>query len=285
MPEGPEVKNICTILDPVITGKHIVSFNVLRDNDKLNNDNIALFQEFLPLQITQVSCKGKLIFFQLLADDNTIFYLYSHLRMTGAWIFKEGSYSRCSLQLCNKICSRNCNLYVESEKLYFDNPRRWGVVEFLTKQEYQQKMRSIGPDLLSEDIAYQTYRQELINKRRTNMTLSRFLMKQEYFCGIGNYLKSEIMYRSALHPELTLGQLTKSEDDMQRLFAVARATIKEAYEANGLTIKNYKDPFGRKGIFSLYVYKKKFDPYGNEVIYTKNHGRGTYYVPTIQKLP
>lgn len=280
MPEGPEVKNVTDTLYRLLLNYHIYSCDVLKTDDSLNNDNIEQFKKWLPMKICNVTCKGKLIFIHLKARDDTIVYLHCHLRMTGSWITTQGKYSRFSLNICDRITTSKIHIYLRQFTLYFDDPRRFGVVEFITHDQYLDKINNIGPDLLSEPVTYEQYSASLQARTRKNMPLYRFLLEQKYFSGIGNYLKSEIMYRSRLHPKRTLSSLT--DDDRRRLFHHVITTINEAYIANGLTIKDYKDPEGRLGTFVCEVYCQTNDPHGYSVVKEQMGGRGTYYVPQLQ---
>ena len=170
-----------------------------------------------------------------------------------------------------------------------------------------EKMKSLGPDLLasthpfkdihpviqrilppdfSKPVALQTFMQSVRGPRRGHMAICKFLMTQEYFAGIGNYLKAEILYRSRVSPFRALSTLT--DDEISRLFSVALSTISQAYQAGGLTHGTFLDPDMEKGVFSVYIYKRagERDQHGYIVQFmSKNDspdGRGTYYVPEVQ---
>jgi len=280
MPEGPEVKNVTDTLLRILLGKHVYSCDVIKPDDKLNNSNISTFKLWLPAKIVDVTCKGKLIYIHLLARNGVVVYLHSHLRMTGSWIPTMTKYSRFKLNICRLMNTSKIKIYVREFMLYFNDSRKFGVVEFMLHDRYIESMNKIGPDLLSGNVKCQEYKEQLEKSTRKKMFLYKFLLEQKYFSGIGNYLKSEIMYRSRLHPKRTLGSLT--DYDKQFLFNNVIETIREAYLLKGLTIKDYIDPDGNYGRFVCEVYNRTHDPNGYEVIKEKMGQRGTYYVPQLQ---
>lgn len=168
------------------------------------------------------------------------------------------------------------------------------------------KMKELGPDLLAttkpltdvhptvqqylprEFFEYATlekFTNVIRMGRRSKMLLCVFLLKhQEYFSGIGNYLKAQILYESKLHPNRTLGSL--STDDISILFTKCLSVIAHAYECGGLTHGTFLDPDMEKGTYPVSVYKKKgeLDPNGYVIkkIKTKD-GRSTYIVEEVQK--
>ena len=115
-------------------------------------------------------------------------------------------------------------------------------------------------------------------------TLSKILMDQTVVSGIGNYLKSEILYASRLNPHRQIENL--SHEELETLYQESRRIITESYQSQGMSKRNYIDYEGKKGSFEfkLKVYGKKKDPKGNDIIREKTKdGRSTYWVPKLQR--
>lgn len=90
------------------------------------------------------------------------------------------------------------------------------------------------------------------------------------------------MYRSQLLPTRLCTSLTV--EDIQRLFKVIVDTIAESYYYGGLSIRDYQDPYGNKGQFQYFVYKKETDPHGYPVVWTDALDKQrTYYVVEMQR--
>ena len=141
------------------------------------------------------------------------------------------------------------------------------------------------------------------------MKIIKVLMNQDKSNGIGsglgNYLCSEILYKSKLSPYRTLKSLTRK--DIDNLCYSIKYIIKLSYYNNSTTyinsipkkfieshkteIDNGKYPnyhsdikFKKNQIFEFEIYGKKIDKLGNEIYPDKiiNKGRTTYWVKNIQ---
>lgn len=272
MPEGPEVKIITEWLARNFTGTKIIQ------NERYPQVNSYLIQT--------VMCKGKQIFFHLI-NGNQKMYLNSRLAMEGKWSLTEAKHTRFWLQLVKydiayDMETKNIKIIENMLTLYNDDTRNFGDVELLDENAYQAKLKQIGPDLLSTEIDFGVWTQKIKNKRIQGKQICDYLLEQKWFSGIGNYLKSEILYRCRIRPDRPLNQLT--DDEIKELYQVSISTIKEAYSYHGLTIKTYWSPEGHRGTFPLKVYNRETDDHGHKVIKeTFKDGRTTHWVLEIQK--
>ena len=104
-------------------------------------------------------------------------------------------------------------------------------------------------------------------------------MDQSIFSGIGNYLKSEILYEARIHP---LSKIQDLDNNLtKKLFKASRRLIKSSYLSQGNSLRHYKNVESIKGSFEfeLKVYGKKRDPYNKTIkrIITPDK-RSTYFV-------
>jgi formamidopyrimidine-DNA glycosylase len=166
--------------------------------------------------------------------------------------------------------------------LCYNNHRPIGSVDiFTSEEEFSHFMSKIGPDMLTDDITPAQWMEAIRSPKIRRRCIAWFLTEQKYFSGIGNYLKSEILYQARVYPGKKLWEL--SEDEAARLFTVAREVIKLAYSYGGLTIKSYWSPSGRKGMFPTAVYFQDYDYFGNPVVRERfPDGRTTHWVPNVQ---
>lgn len=134
-----------------------------------------------------------------------------------------------------------------------------------------------------------TIKMRSIISRTKTLNIADFLLKQNYFSGVGNYLKSEILYHSRLNPFRNISSL--SDNDIYVLYIKSIEIIKQEYDMGGMTIKSFINPFGvdgsngpSNGGFIPMIYGKTTDPYMNEVKSSNNDGksRRTYLVSSIQ---
>ena len=110
-------------------------------------------------------------------------------------------------------------------------------------------------------------------------------MDQKNVSGIGNYLKAECLYDAKISPHRFCCDITTEESN--RLFDSCRRIIQLSYQTGGATIKNYRKPNGKKGLYSqrFAVYNQKTAPCGNEVIKEKTlDKRTTHWCPIRQNI-
>ena len=137
-------------------------------------------------------------------------------------------------------------------------------------------------DSLNKDYdinSHYNYLTKSISKRRN---ICNVLLDQKLFPGVGNYLKSEILYKSEIHPDTRWDQISKSR--IYRILKNSKLIIKRSYQNGGAELRDFRNP-QKQSSFSLEVYAKKTDPYGNHVkSKISKDNRRTWFVPEIQKL-
>ena len=241
----------------------------------------------LPLHIKDVICKGKQIFFILIDKNGTKYYMNSTLGMEGKWLLErrwiESSGKTHSNLWLNIYDDVSKNIF----KLYYDDVRHGGNIRFLDENEYNNKItKEIGPDLLSENIEWNDYYNKVKNimSRVSKLTLDKFLLDQKYFSGIGNYLKSDILYLARINPHKKLTDI--SDKEIYNMYYYSINIIKESYNKGGMTIKTFVNPNNKSdGGYIPYVYSRTHD--NNGYIVHKSNGannkhRTTYWVPELQ---
>ena len=95
-------------------------------------------------------------------------------------------------------------------------------------------------------------------------------------------MKSEILYKSEIHPDAKWGQMSKG--NIYTLLENSKNLSRKSYQNGGAELKDFRNP-QKTSSFNLEVYSKKTDPNGNPVfsIISKDNRR-TWFVPEIQKL-
>ena len=102
MPEGPECKLTVEYLNRVLKGKKIMDW-VFSGGRYTENypKGFVKFSESLPLEVCEVNCKGKFIYFNLKNNKGDIFYILHSLMMTGRWQRDYDKYCKWFLELDN----------------------------------------------------------------------------------------------------------------------------------------------------------------------------------------
>ena len=286
MPEGPEVKKIAESLNNHLASKVITE--IFKTNNNPRHNAIEGFNQLvslLPLRIGSISSKGKKIIFQLttLSSPNQMIYLVSSLGTKGSWIFNPTKHADIYFKVSKLIpISGVSNILLDDVTLYYDDSIHYGVIKLAFNVESFSKIISnIGHDVLSEGLSKDIWLSVVKNPKLSKKQICWLIMEQKYFSGVGNYIKAESLYRSKIRPDRLVADI--KDDELELLRTSILAVINESYQANGLTIKDYKDPEGRLGNFITQVYGRNTDPYGNLVIKTQfGDKRTSHWVPNIQ---
>jgi len=277
MPEGPEVSVIKDGLVKAIKGKYIknITFPIGSKFLKKSPDGYLLFQETLPIKVLDVKSKGKFIY--IVCQDNWI--IYCRLLMSGGWFYKEQPKNN-HLRL-EYIDNKNSK---ESDSIWFVDPRHFGQIKFSNNpDELDKELSKIGLDLLnqSDEINHKDYLETL--RKHNSKTIAKVLMEQSIYSGIGNYLKSEILYQAKVSPHALIKNLP--DEKIIEILDISKEKIKTSYLSGGASVRNYSDIEGKDGKYSFVfqVYGREKDPHGNKIKKeTTKDGRTSHWVPEIQ---
>ena len=270
MPEGPEVKRTVDDLKDSFLNKSISVFKFMSGRYK-KKDPIGYLDmyEDMPRFVTAVGCKGKFIYF-LFADGSS---LWNTLGMSGRWSADPIGHVRAIMSTTQK------------QRMFYLDARNFGTFKFVsTYDELLKKLNSLGPDMLSEDVSFSSFKQSLTKGSRSSKSISQLLMDQKVISGIGNYLKAEILYDAKISPHRICSDINDFE--MSRLLSSSLRLTRTSYELGGATLKDFRSPTGQKGMYNrrFAVYNQKLDPQGNEVVReTTLDNRTTHWVPSLQK--
>ena len=270
MPEGPEVATMARQLRERLKGESLVDVQVLSGR-YVRHGLPAGWEDLskqLPVSICDIRVCGKLIHMDLTSS-----HILSTLGMTGWWSFSTGDrHERLRFTTAAGIT------------FSLNDPRNFGSISVVDQQEVDRRMLQFGPDLLNETVLLDLFRSRIVTKRNRKKTIAEVLMDQRVVCGIGNYLKAEILYRSQVSPWRNVEDL--SDEEITAIHDSAIHLIKLSYNLGGATIQNYRMPDNNGGLYSrrFAVYGQQADPLGNPVVREKTpEGRTTHWVPQLQR--
>ena len=267
MPEGPELKIICNNLNHYLAHKSIEKLEINSGRYFPETRHPENYQEFinsLPLNIIDISVKGKLLYFIL--ENNWI--ILNTMGMSGKW---------------TKHYQKHCHVTLEYDngnKLWFCDMRRFGTIKFLRSiDQLDKKLKSIGPDMLSDNVTFQDFKS--IAEKYPNKYVTQFIMDQKIISGCGNYIKSESLYRSMLSPHKKMNQI--NNEDLLILYNQIKYVINASYQSQGATIANFENIDKETGGFTFLVYGRDTDDFGHTVIHEITpDGRMTHWVQELQ---
>lgn len=268
MPESPEVAYLANAMHHKFANRTLTSVDIIGGRYKKHGPPSG-FQQFtkaLPARLLQVTKKGKVLFFEF----SNGWTMVSRLGLTGWWYRNNDTPSwRTSTHesLIFNFGTRN--------KMVYDDQLSYGTIVFCQNNEAEAMKSKIAPDVMDSSTTWPSIK-ERINKLRSYKLIEDVLVDQESIVsGIGNYLKSEILYGAKIAPMRKVGTL--SEEDWKRILHVAKLITRRMRDA---IAKDDDDAYEK----SMRVYKKKHDPCGNAVrSYMNDSGRTTYWVPELQK--
>lgn len=285
MPEGPEVTTIAHGLSALLVGHeiHNLEFNNKsryhnRAPDGFNSFMVDVRNPMVPVRVTEIANKGKFIYWRF----SNGWVLFQTLGMSGGWYHTAKPHA--GLTLTYKDPRSNTGTL----QLYFNDQRRFGTLKWIApmdaKKMLDKKLREIGPDLLNNPPTLAEFLAILRRPRNKARTINRVITDQKQISGIGNYLRSELLYAARIDPHRTIESLTDAE--IGAIYKAAVNKIKASYLAGGASIQHYSDVDNKKGTFEFHmaVYKKKKDPVGRTVKMEKiaGDGQSTYWVPGYQ---
>jgi formamidopyrimidine-DNA glycosylase len=272
MPEAPEVKLLSETIEKGILNKTVREAKILNGKylEKMSIPNWKALQESLPLKVSRVGCKGKLAYLTFEPKGGQSMSIGIGFGMTGTVHFQPNP-DRDHIQL---ICTDGTVMCYEDYRRFGN----WAV--YPTEQDLSTKLDSLGIDLLgplpSDETVLKTFRS------KNGWNICKCLMEQSLFSGVGNYIKSESLYRHAINPLSRVRGL--SDGELIDLFKTCRDIAQEAYQLQGSSFISYRNN-GEKGKYQelFLIYGKTKDPEGRPVkkLATPD-GRNTSYVPSHQ---
>ncbi|NJK89208.1 MAG: endonuclease VIII [Myxococcales bacterium] len=217
MPEGPEVRRQADRIRKAMEGRRLdrVTFAAVRLQDWQ--------PELSGRRLLSVDPRGKAILFRFEGGLT----IYTHGQLMGRWrvfaIGREPSLHR-SLRLGLETALHGVHLYSA-----FD-------IDVLDDQElvHHPFLTRLGPDVLDDTTTPEDIRQQL--RRFARRSLAALLLDQRLAAGIGNYLRSEILFEAGIRPELRPVDLSA-----QRLDRLAQAILdvpRRSYRTGGITVDN-----------------------------------------------
>jgi formamidopyrimidine-DNA glycosylase len=278
MPEGPEVTILAKSLNKLLKNRELKKIKIIKGGkyEEKSPLNFRPFTKKLPLKVEEVKNKGKLIYWIFSKKDGSSdFFMINHLNMTGIWSINQ-QLKHSALEFVFK----NPTGFLS---LFYTDIRRFGKIEFgMDIQELKPILNILGPDIVNDKgFSFKDFEDIAALKRRINIT--KFLMDQHNISGIGNYLKSEILYAAKVSPHRNVGSLSKEE--LKNIYDAAKKISKMSMEWKGMSKSDFRDIDGTKGDFQkmLKVYCLDKDLLGNKIAKEKTKdGRTTHWVPELQ---
>ncbi len=245
MPELPEVETTLRGLERPLAGRHVsrvvvrhhgLRWPVPRDLDAL----------LAGAAIRGITRRAKYLLFAF--DHGT---LILHLGMSGRLCHLPedqpfGPHDHVDLVLDNGAVVR------------LRDPRRFGAVLWATGDPLQHPLLSkLGPEPLERlfDGAYLYH-----EVRRRSAPIKSALMDAHLVVGVGNIYASESLFRARINPKTSANKLSQMR--CERLVAEIQATLRDAINAGGSSLRDFFGADGNPGYFQqqYFVYGRTGEP-------------------------
>ena len=267
MPEGPEIHREADSIREALKGESVSYLYFYHDHLKPYEKELTGYT----VKSVEAYGKGLVIGF----ENDTWFY--SHNQLYGKWYIRNaGEYPDTNRQLRAEIQNHTYSalLYSASEIEIMDG-------NALEEHSYLSKL---GPDIL-KPIEPETIVQRMKSDRFKRRSFAALLLDQEFLGGIGNYLRSEILFDARIDPR----KRPKDYQDTQ-LAELARSAIiisHRAYQTGGITadfdyVRVQKSNGAKRRKYRHYAFSGENKPCVNcrtPIKKEKISGRRLYYCP------
>lgn len=216
MPEGPEIHRAADQIAAAIEGERATS--VTFGLSRLEPWEAQLSGA----TVVAVEAHGKAI----LTRFDVGVAVYSHNQLYGKWyIRRAGSYPKTGRSLRMEIRGpeKAALLYSASE------------IEVLRPEEEPNHsyLGKLGPDALDSDVDEARVVEQMEDRRFSGRQLGALLLDQAFVSGLGNYLRSEILWWAGLHPGWRPKDL--APDEQQDLAHWILDVTRQSYRTGGIT--------------------------------------------------
>ncbi len=271
MPEGPEIRLAADEVAAAVVDRPTTAvffaFEHLKKYEKQLSGAV----------VTAVDTYGK----AMVTHFNNGYAIYSHNQLYGVWHVRSAhDYPQTNRQLRLAIHNEQ-----QSALLYSASD-----IEVLHEGEVDAHpfISQLGPDLLHEavtavDITTRFGANEFKRRRLTTL-----LLDQHFLAGIGNYLRSEILFVAGVHP--TLRPVDCSPEQIEKLATTTVALTRQSYQTRGITndlerVALLKEQGHSRVDLRFHVFNRQGQPCytcGTPIIKETMGGRRLYYCPTCQ---
>ena len=234
-------------------------------------------------KILDVGCKGKLLWLYV-TGKKTNYYMHIHYGITGWLTFdKPESYIKFEFVLEKSDVKPG----TESKELilYMEDKRRFSKINIYTPEQHDKIISKLGIDLFGENFTLENFKNIIGGK---NMMLAALLLKQEIFCGIGNYIKNESMYITKLKAKIKTSELdsVQIEQLYNSLLFVGYSNLMEMLSDSKITkyldrSKTIHMPKNLEIPYEYKIYGREKTSDGQKVYKIKVAGRDSYCIKEL----
>ena len=217
MPEGPEIRRAADRLGKALIGKRLVEtklpYTTFLGREHLIEDQIVI----------DVTSQAK----AMLIRFGNGWTMYSHNQLYGRWtVHLRTTEPRMRRTLRAELCTEKHAV------------RLWSATDIDLIPTAEEPLHSflarLGPDVLDEGVTVDALFSQLKSKKCFRKKAATLMLDQRSFAGLGNYLRSEILFIAGIHPDDRPCDL--SEEKLHTWAQCIKQVTVQAYETGGVTV-------------------------------------------------
>jgi formamidopyrimidine-DNA glycosylase len=246
MPELPEVETVRRGLQPVLEGAMFVHVEQRRPDLRFAlPDRFA--ERLTGRRVAGLERRAKYLLIGLDGDET----LLVHLGMTGRFVIERADERRHTAAFHHahgRLCAHDHLILITDAgcRIVYNDVRRFGFMDLLpsvTRHETPH-LAGLGVEPLGNALDGQQILSLFAGRAAP---IKAALLDQRLIAGLGNIYVCEALHRAGVSPYRSAGML--SQDEAARLASEIRATLEEALEAGGSTLRDFHHADGSLGYF------------------------------------
>jgi len=243
MPEGPTIKVTADRLRAALLHCRIKRFSCRYKKAAVEE----WAEKIVEQQVVDVRSHGKNLFIEFESG----WVLYTHMLMWGSWhVYAPGEPWTKEERKARVVLETD-----HSVAVLFSAP----ICELVRVEELSaHKTSELGPDLLGDEFDLAEAARRFFEPIHRERQVGDLLMDQTVLAGIGNILKSEILFQAGVHPVRLAQQLSLHE--FEHIVDLSRHYMRRAYETGGFEQAFMPDELRQATGRWSYVYRRSKKP-------------------------
>ncbi len=264
MPEGDTIYLLAQKLNEKVRGKTVSYFDAWEPMVRRTN--------LTHQTLTLIESRGKNLLFHFSGGQT----LHSHLKMDGKWAYRAVTPLPTAGGMLNVVLGFDTGALLGY---------RLGILRWvdLARLPFNDPLRSLGPDLLGEDVDVDAVVEQL--RALGPVPIGVAIMHQRVMAGVGNEYKSELLFLERLNPVTPADAIPT--DKLGALVQLAQRVLRQNVAGAALGARGRQTRARIGGGGTLWVYGRS-DQHclvcdtKIQRVYQGQPPRSTYYCPTCQ---
>jgi len=255
MPELAEIKIMSDYINKVCQEK---DFTSIAFSESANSRKLGIIQP-TDLQIFGISsqARGKELMLNLIQGGSVFMKISFSMGMSGFWLMCHRDQVPKHTHLLFNTFNNYCLCLVDVRRF-----ARWKI-----SNDWSQNR---GPCPLIEFKEFKNNILQNLHRKEFNKPIHLVLMNQQYFNGIGNYLRAEILFRALQNP---FTDARKAIEENPLVLDLCKQIPAESYILGGGQLKDWDNPFEvPSGGFNEWI-----QCYGKNIKTIDKNGRTLWY--------